>query len=70
MHGNDMQMRLCIVSSIYGDFWEELGGGGARTHNLLLTGNYKGIFAQVLAYAWFYKSEKIHADAKSAYVHF
>ncbi len=30
MHGNDMQMRLCIiklgvVSSIYGDFWEESG---------------------------------------------
>ncbi len=28
MHGNDMQMRLCIiklgvVSSVYGDFWEE-----------------------------------------------
>ncbi len=30
MHGNEMQMRLCIVklgivSSIYGDFWEESG---------------------------------------------
>ncbi len=30
MHGNDMQMRLCIVklgvvSSIYGDFGEESG---------------------------------------------
>ncbi len=30
MHGNDMQMRLCIVklgvvSSIYGDCWKESG---------------------------------------------
>ncbi len=30
MHGNDMQMRLCIVklavvSSIYGYFWEKTG---------------------------------------------
>ncbi len=30
MHGNDMQMRLCrvklgVVSSIYGDFWDESG---------------------------------------------
>ncbi len=54
LHGNDMQMRLCIaklgvVSSIYANFWDE---------NLPLTGIYKGIFAQVLAFAWFYKFEK------------
>ncbi len=45
----------------------------ARTHNLPLTGIYKGIFAQVLAYAWFYKSEKIHEYAQSSFyacVHF
>ncbi len=44
MHINDMQMRLCIiilgvVSSIYGDFWEESQSG-----------INKGIFAQVLTY--------------------
>ncbi len=33
-------------------------GGDARTHNIPLTGIYKVICAQVLAYAWFYKSEK------------
>ncbi len=77
MHGNDMQMRLCIVklvvvSSIYGDFGEE-SGGDARKHNLHLTGIYKGVFARVPAFAWFYKSKNFCAYAKSslcAYVHF
>ncbi len=46
MHGNNMQMRLCavklgVVSSIYGDFWEESGWRDARTNNLSLTGIYK-----------------------------
>ncbi len=47
-------------------------GGDAHTHNLPLTGIYKGIFAQVLVYAWFYKSEDFCVYAKSsfcAYVH-
>ncbi len=61
MHGNDRQMRLCIVkpgvvSSIYGDFCEESGGRCTYAH---LIGIYKGFFAQVLAYACFYKSEKL-----------
>ncbi len=39
MHGNNVQMRLCIVklgvvSSIYGDFLGRSRGGDARTHNL------------------------------------
>ncbi len=42
-----LQMRLCIiklgiVSSIYGDFWE-VSGGDARAYNLPLAGVYKGI---------------------------
>ncbi len=44
-----------------------------RAHNLPLNEISKGIFAQVLVYAWFYKSEKNHAYAKSsfcAYLHF
>ncbi len=48
-------------------------GGDACTHNLPLTGIYKGIFAQVVVYAWLYKSEKMYAYAISsfcAYVHF
>ncbi len=40
-------------------------GVDARTHNLPLTGIYKEIFAHVLAYACFYKSENF-----CAYVHF
>ncbi len=50
-----------------------VGGGDGRTHNLPLTGIYKGIFAQVPAYAWFYKSENFCAYAKSSFfaqVHF
>ncbi len=42
-------------------------------HNLPLTGIYKGIFVQVLAYAWFYKSANFCGYSKSsfcAYVHF
>ncbi len=78
MHGNDMQMRLCIVKlGVVSSICVISGrsrGGDARTHNLPLTRIYnKGIFAQVLAYTWFYKSEKIHAYAKSsfcAYIHF
>ncbi len=47
MHGNDMQMRLCIVQLgvvsymvISGRRW----GGDTRTHNLSLSGSHKGIF--------------------------
>ncbi len=52
-----LQMRLCIiklgiVSSIYGDFWE-VSGGDARAYNLPLAGVYKGIFAHVLAFICF-----------------
>ncbi len=32
-----------------------------------LTGIYKGLFVQVLAYAWFYKSENIDTYAKSSF---
>ncbi len=77
MLGNNMQMRLCIVklgvlSSIYvisGRSWS----GDAHTHNLPLTGIYRGIFKQVPAYPWFYKSENVCMYAKSsfsAYAHF
>ncbi len=66
-----MQMRLCrvklgVVSSIYGDFGEELGGE-ARTHNFPRTGIYKRILVQVPVYAWFYKSENFCAYAKSSF---
>ncbi len=37
-------------------------GGDARTQSLSLTGIYKGIFAQVPTYAWFYKSENFRAE--------
>ncbi len=46
--------------------------GDARTLNLPLIGIYKVISAQVMAYAWFYKSENFCAYVKSsfcAYVH-
>ncbi len=33
-------------------------GGDARKRYLPLSGIYKGIFAQVLAYVWFNKSDK------------
>ncbi len=42
-----MRRKLGVVSSIYGDFWEE--SGGPHTHNLPLIGIYKGIFTHVLA---------------------
>ncbi len=42
-------------------------GGDAHTHNLLLTGIYKRIFAHVLAYACFYKSKNVCAYAKSSF---
>ncbi len=48
-------------------------GGDARMHTFLMTGIYKGIFVKVLGYAWFYKSEIIHAYPKSkicVYIHF
>ncbi len=67
MHSKIKCCKLHMVIS--GRSW----GGDARTHNLPLTGIYKGIIEQVLAYTWFYKSEKIHAYAKSsfcAYIHF
>ncbi len=47
--------------------------GDARTHTFPLTGIYKGIFAQVQAYTWFYKSEQMYTYAKSSFracVHF
>ncbi len=46
--------------------------GDAHTQTPL-TGIYKGIFAQVLAYTWFYKSEQMYTYAKSSFrvcVHF
>ncbi len=69
---NDMQMRLCVVklgvvSSIFGDFGEE-SGGDARTHNLLLTGIYKGSGVRMVLL-----NLKTFVHAKSsfcAYIHF
>ncbi len=63
-------VKLGIVSSIYGHFGEE---SGVEMHMCTLfpwLRFIKGIFAQVLAYAWFYKSEKIHKSSICAYVHF
>ncbi len=54
---NDMQMRLCIVKlGVVSSMVISVRNRGedARMHNLPLTGIYKGIFAQVLAYACFY----------------
>ncbi len=68
MHGNDIQMMLCIVklgvvSSMYGDFWEESG--------------WRCTYAQsspdFLHTHGFINLKKIHVNAKSsfcAYVHF
>ncbi len=77
MHGNDMPMWLCIVkldvvSSTYGDFWEETGWRCTYAQSSP-DWDYKGIFVHVLAYACFYKSENFCAYAKSSfctYVHF
>ncbi len=44
-----------------------------RTHTFPHTGIYNGNFVQVLAYTWFYKSEKMYTYAKSSFracVHF
>ncbi len=67
MHSKTRRCKLHV--------WWILGGVRVEMHirTIFPTGIYKGIFAQVQAYARFYKCEKIHTYAKSsfcAYVHF
>ncbi len=64
----DMHRKTRLCESSYMVISGRSRGGDARTHNLPLTWIYKGIFVQVPACAWFYKSENLCVRKNRAFV--
>ncbi len=69
MHIHTIFPWLGFITGFLCTFWCTHAFINAHTHNLPLTGIYKGIFVHVLVYACFYKSENICAYANLAFVH-